>query len=344
VKDVQTLRPSASAASAVPGLLAAVAVAVVATGAGIWIPILGAPVLAIVIGIVVASLRPLDRKIGAGLHSTTRVVLQVSIVLLGFNLTLGRVVSIGGSSLPVLIGTLVAALVVARFAGRRLGLGSDLTTLIGIGTAVCGASAIAAVDSAIDADDGDVSYAVSVIFLFNVVAVILYPLLGHLLQLSQHSFGLFAGTAINDTSSVVAASKAYGQQAAAYGVVVKLTRTLAIVPICVGLVWLRRPHGRDATAGTATTNPGLARLFPRFVIGFLVAAAANSAGIIPARFDHALSTLATALITVALAGVGLSFQLDRIRRTGPRPVILGAVLWATVGVTSLALQAAAGAV
>jgi uncharacterized membrane protein YadS len=155
--------------------------------------------------------------------------------------------------------------------------------------------------------------------------------------LSQHAFGLFAGTAVNDTSSVVAATTVYGHQAAAYGLVVKLTRTLAIIPICVGLAAWRR--GRVASVNN---SPALWRLLPVFLLGFLAAVGVNSAGLVPMHLHPGLSTAAAWMITTALAAVGLSSRLGQIRTAGFRPICLGAILWATVGLSSLALQVVTG--
>jgi uncharacterized integral membrane protein (TIGR00698 family) len=185
-------------------------------------------------------------RLGPGIAFSSKKVLQSAVVLLGSGLSIGQVLSTESRSLPVLLGTALAALGMAWLAGRLFGLGGDVTTLVGIGTAICGASAIAATNAVIDADDTDVSYAIATIFTFNVVAVLCYPVLGHVFGLSEHAFGLWAGTAINDLSSVVAASTVYGHVAASYGVIVKLTRALAIIPICLGLAL--------SGAGGATTS------------------------------------------------------------------------------------------
>ncbi len=320
-----------------PGVLASVAIALVATVAGKHLPLIGGPVSAIIIGLAVSAFLPVRDKLRPGLRFTSRYVLQGSIVVLGLGLSLRQVASIGVGSLPVLVGTLVSALTMACVAGKALRLRRDVATLIGVGTAICGASAIAATDAVIEADEADVSYAVTTIFLFNVVAVIAYPLLGHLAGLSQHAFGLFAGTAVNDTSSVVAATNGYGHQAATYGLVVKLTRTLAIIPVCIGLAAWRR--GRGVSAGG---TPPVRSIMPLFLLGFVAAVIANTGGLVPAPVHHSLSTLATWMITAALAATGLSSQLGQIRKAGFRPILLGAILWATVGLSSLALQVATG--
>jgi uncharacterized integral membrane protein (TIGR00698 family) len=321
-------------------------IATVATGLGRLAPVVGAPVFAIVIGVVAATTRPLPAVMRPGVSFTGKRVLQASIVVLGLELSARQVLSIGRSSLPVLIGSLVIVLALAWVLGRALGLRSDLTTLIGVGTAICGASAIAATSAVIAAAEADVAYAVATIFTFNVVAVLIYPALGHALDLSQHAFGLWAGTAINDTSSVVAASTIYGHDATAYGITVKLTRTLAIVPICLALAALGKRR-RSATDGAgedaaAPRSVRLSAIFPLFILAFVVAVLLNSAGLVPSGWHHALTRLASWMITAALAAIGLSTRFRDIRAAGPRPIVLGAILWGCVGVASLALQAATG--
>jgi uncharacterized integral membrane protein (TIGR00698 family) len=326
----------------VPGVLCAAAVAALATLLGGLAPVVGAPVFAVVSGMAIAVVKKPSARFRPGIAFTSRKVLQASIVLLGLGLSLGQVLSAGAGSMPVLLGTLAAALVMTWIAGQMLGLRGDTRTLIGVGTAICGASAIAATDAVIGADEADVSYAVATIFTFNVIAVLLYPTLGHIFGFSQRSFGLWAGTAINDLSSVVAASTIYGHAAVSYGVVVKLTRTLAIIPICLGLAAVRRWQGKAATQGSAAQPADVRRILPVFIVAFLAAVSANTIGLVPAACHHGLSDLSTWMITAALAAIGLSTDVRRIRRAGLRPLALGAVLWLTVGLTSLGLQAATG--
>ena len=323
-----------------PGLALAVAVAGAATALASVVPLVGGPVLGIVLGVAVATASRPGVALDPGIAFAGRSVLQLAVVVLGAQLSLGEVAKVGLHSLPVLLGTLAACLAVAPLLGRALGISRDLRTLIGVGTGICGASAIAAVTPVIGAAELDVAFAISTIFLFNVAAVLLFPLIGHALGLGQHAFGVFAGTAVNDTSSVVAAAASYGHSAARTAVVVKLTRTLMIVPICVGLAASR---GKVAPGpGRLRRLAGQARVVPAFLIAFLVLAAVNSAGAIPLSSDHALSRAATLVITVALAGVGLSIDLGGLRRTGSRPLVLGAALWVTVGATSLLLQSLTG--
>jgi uncharacterized integral membrane protein (TIGR00698 family) len=326
----------------VPGATCAAGVAAGATLLGGLAPVVGAPVFAVLGGIAIAVVRKPSARLRPGIAFTSKKVLQGSIVLMGLGLSLGQVLSTGARSIPVLVGTLAAALGMAWLAGRFLGVRGDTRTLIGVGTAICGASAIAATDAVIGADEADVSYAIATIFAFNVVAVLLYPGLGHVLGLSQRSFGLWAGTAVNDLSSVVAASTVYGHAAASYGVIVKLTRTLAIIPICLGLAALRGWRGKDATAKPAARGLSIGRIVPVFIVAFIAAATVNTIGLVPAAWHHGLSDLSAWMITAALAAIGLSTDVHHIRRAGFRPLALGAVLWVTVGLTSLALQALTG--
>lgn len=341
-------------AAIAPGLAAALGITVVATLLGYLAPVIGAPVFAIVIGIVIALVRPPTARLAPGLRFTSKKVLQGSIIVLGLGLSFTQVLRTGAQSMPVLVGSLLGVLFLAWLVGRWLHIPRDTNLLIGVGTAICGASAIAATDAVIDADEVDVSYAVATIFLFNVIAVLLYPTLGHAMGLSQHSFGLWAGTAINDTSSVVAAATTYGQDALNFAVVVKLTRTLLIIPICLGLAALvgrreRQLAVQDTDGGPVDDGPPqprakvhALRLVPPFLVGFLVVAAVNSVGLIPAGAHSALSQVSVFLITVALSAIGLSTDLAGLRRTGPRPLVLGALLWLVVALSSLGLQLVTG--
>jgi uncharacterized integral membrane protein (TIGR00698 family) len=326
-------RPSVGA---VLGVGLCVAVAAVATGLGRLAPIVGAPVIGLVIGVLISLRRRPGRSLAAGLHLCSHQVLQVAVASLGLQLTLGEAVAAGVHSLPVMAGTLAICLLAAALLGRALRVRSSLRTLVGVGTAICGASAIAAVTPVIDAAAEDVAYALSTVFVFNAVAVVVFPLLGHALAMSQQAFGLFAGTAINDTSSVVAAGAVYGAGAAQHAVVVKLTRTLFIVPICIGLaLWRRRRRG-------GAHLPRIWQLVPWFLVAFVVISAVVSVAPPSPSLRSLFSAVAVFLITIALAAIGLSTDVGGVRRTGPRPLVLGAALWVLVSVSSLALAAASG--
>jgi uncharacterized integral membrane protein (TIGR00698 family) len=367
-------RAARRARAIAPGFALALAVAAVATVVGEYVPLIGSAVPGAVIGAVIAIAVKPGARLAPGVKWASTFVLQCSVVLLGAQLSIAEAARVGLSSLPVMLGTLAVCLGAAWLYGRLLGVPGDLRTLIGVGTGICGGSAIAAVSPVIEAASTDVAYAISTIFLFNIAAVLLFPLLGHALGMSQQSFGLFAGTAVNDTSSVVATATTYGAAATSHAVVVKLVRTLMIIPICLGLATLtaRRqrpasptgragtvaPAGSVAPAGTGASAGSLApaaapaparmsprrvlKLVPWFLIGFVLVAAVNSAGIIPAGAHVPLEHASVFLVSVALSAIGLSTNVAALRKAGARPLLLGALLWITVATASLGLQALTG--
>ena len=360
-------RAARRAQAIAPGLALALAVAAVATVVGQYAPLIGSAVPGAVIGAVIAIVVKPGARFAPGVKWASTFVLQCSVVLLGAQLSIAEAARVGVSSLPVMLGTLAICLAGAWLYGRLLGIPGDLRTLIGVGTGICGGSAIAAVSPVIEAASADVAYAISTIFLFNIAAVLVFPLLGHALGMSQQSFGLFAGTAVNDTSSVVATATTYGTAATSHAVVVKLVRTLMIIPICLGLAPLtgrkqQRPviatapaaAARDGAAGAPASPADLAsahmsprraiKLVPWFLIGFVLVIAVNSCGIIPAGAHSPLEHSSVFLVCVALSAIGLSTNVAALRKAGARPLILGAVLWITVATASLGLQALTGTV
>jgi uncharacterized integral membrane protein (TIGR00698 family) len=272
-----------------------------------------------------------------GLAFSARTVLQAAIVVSGFTLSLTMIARTGIGTLPVTLGTIAVALILAPLAGRLLRLDRMLQTLVGVGTAICGASAIAAVSSVIEPDEAEIALSIAIIFFYNIVAVIVFPPIGHALHLAQDAFGVWAGTAINDTSSVVAAGYAYGREAGDHATIVKLTRASLIVPIVAAIaLWrARAQHG-------AGVQVPWRRIIPWFILWFLCAALVNSSGIVPATWHDAIAALAVFLISVALAAIGLQTELARLLRTGARPLALGFVLWVAVAVSSLAIQHVTG--
>ncbi len=367
----------ARAGRILPGLGLAAAIAVVSTVVGRIAPVVGSAVPGIVIGVILGVIIRPGARLRPGIAFAGRFVLQLSVVILGTQLSIGAVARVGVASLPVMLGTLIICLGAAWLFGRLLGVVGDVRTLIGVGTGICGASAIAAVAPAIGAVSADIAYAVSTIFLFNIAAVVVFPVIGHALGMSQHAFGLFAGTAVNDTSSVVAAASTYGSAAANDAVVVKLVRTLMIIPITIALAAVvgrrRAAAAPDAAAapGAVTASDAAAhadtqeasappepsatsaapppapvrmsfgraiRLVPWFLIGFLLMALVNSTGVIPGPAHTVLASVSLFLIATALSAIGLSTDLGALRRAGARPLLLGALLWVTVILSSLGLQ------
>lgn len=334
---------SARPRSVFPGLLLATALGLVALLLGDRMPLIGGPVFGIVLGVLARNLFSPGERFDPGIRFGGQQVLQWSIVMLGFGLSLSQVAGTGLESLWVTLVTMSMAFLAAWLLGRALGVHDKLTILIGVGTAICGGSAIAAVTPIIQPEDHDTAFAISTIFLFNLLAVLLFPLLGHLMHLSDHGFGLWAGTAINDTSSVVAAGYSYSHAAGDYATIVKLTRSTLIIPISLALAFYvatrgKRTHKRHGHLG----HFRLARIFPWFILWFLLASAARTAGLLPGDIMPALHILAVFMIVVALTAIGLAANLGRMARTGLRPIVLGLGVWAVVALSSLLMQRVIG--
>lgn len=343
-ENLATTLPPAAAhqtpdrASLWPGLLLSSVIALAAWQLGHWLPLVGGPVFAIVLGVIMRNAMPLPTACQPGIRFVGTKVLQWSIVALGLGLSLTQVVHTGLQSLSVTLVTVAIAFIAAWLLGRALGIPSKLKTLIGVGTAICGGSAIAAATPIIKADEHDTTFAISTIFLFNLIAVLVFPLLGHLMGMSDHGFGLWAGTAINDTSSVVAAGYSYSDTAGDYATIVKLTRATLIIPVCIGLAvfegWRHKNNGGESFK--------LRRIFPWFILWFVVASAVRTAGWIPVAWLPGIHMLAEFLIIIALAAIGLSADLRRMATTGLRPIVLGLGVWIAVVVSSLLMQLATG--
>lgn len=316
-----------------PGIALAAVVAAVAVVCARFAPLVGAPVFAIVLGVLIRAFVRLPAACKPGIAFSARTVLQTAIVVSGFGLSLAVVARTGLGTLPVTLGTIAVALVLAPLLGRLLRIGGVLRMLVGVGTAICGASAIAAVSSVIEPDEAEIALAIATVFFYNVVAVLVFPPIGHALQLTQDAFGLWAGTAINDTSSVVAAGYAYGREAGDHATIVKLARATLILPIVAAIALWRARQKR----GEGKHVPWR-RIIPWFILWFLVAALINTTGVIPAAWHATIGAIALFLISVALAAIGLQTELARLLRAGARPLALGFLLWIAVALSSLAIQ------
>ena len=326
------------------GILLCLAVAVLAWFLGRLVPLVGGPVIAIIVGITIACLVPNLAKVrigreggfSGGLKFTSKKVLQYSIVFLGFEMNLYNLLDAGRASLIVMGLTFTLVFVAAYVAGRLLKLSGNTTTLIGVGTAICGGSAIAAVAPVIRAEDEEVTKAISTIFLFNVIAVFLFPGLGRLMGMDDPAFGIWAGTAITDTSSVVAAGTAWSVEtgnnvALNYATIVKLTRTLLIVPIA--LVLALRSARRAKTFGTG--NFSFTKVFPWFILLFVAAVLCRTFLPLPASLTSVPVTLGKFGIVMAMSAIGLNTNLKALFSNGIRPVLLGGICWLVITLVTL---------
>ncbi len=296
-------------------------------------PLVGGPVFGILLGMLIAlSFSKKVTFLAEGATFSGKKLLQLSVILLGFEMNIFQVFKVGSGSLVVMAFTLASAFIAAYIFGRLLKINSKTTILIGVGTAICGGSAIAATAPVIQARDDEVAHAISTIFLFNIIAVFIFPAIGHFFGMSNTGFGIWAGTAVNDTSSVLATSYAYSDQSGALATIVKLTRTLMIIPITFFLsVYIARSEDN-----TKTFN--FANAFPWFVIGFVLSAIVNTSGILPQEITKALAATGKFLIVVAMVGIGLNTNVLKLLKNGIRPILLGLICWVILATVSLIVQ------
>lgn len=328
-----------------PGIILAFIIALIAWFLGKGLPIVGGPVFAILIGIIITTSMPklIEKKfknnisLSTGVKFTSKKLLQYSIILLGFEMNLYNVINVGKQSLFVMIFTLSSAFITAYIMGKILKTSKNTTILVGVGTSICGGSAIAATAPVIGAEDEEVSQAISTIFLFNIIAVFIFPTLGHLMGMNDIGFGMWAGTAINDTSSVVAAGTAWSTAALQFATIVKLTRTLMIVPITLFLAIYTARQKKNGGEG----NFKFSKVFPWFVIFFIVASVINTFVLIPLELgwlSKALTQIGKFVIVMAMSAIGLNTNLKKLLSNGIKPIILGVCCWFVVSVVSLIVQ------
>lgn len=317
----------------IPGIILAAIIAVPAWLIGKAMPIIGSPVLGILFGMILAFWKR-PSAVERGITYTSKKLLQYSIILLGFDMNLFNVFKVGSQTIILMIFTLTATFLTAFFAGKLLKVDKSTNILIGVGTAICGGSAIAATAPVIQAGDEDVARSISTIFLFNVIAAFLFPFLGHLLQMTDYHFGLWAGTAVNDTSSVVAAGYTFSQGAGNLAVIVKLTRTLMIIPVTLFLAFYT--SGRKSQSPQA--NYRLSKIFPWFILGFVAASVISTFLPVPAVSKDFLVQAGKFVIVMAMAAIGLNTNVIKLVKNGWRPILLGLCCWAVLSVTSLIVQ------
>lgn len=328
----------------IKGILVCLVIALPAWLLGKALPIIGGPVFGILFGMILAFIKR-PASFDSGIKYTSKAILQYAIILLGFEMNMFNVIKVGGQSLLVMLFTLSSSFITAYIAGKALKVDGKTATLIGVGTSICGGSAIAATAPVIRANDEDVAQAISTIFLFNIIAVFIFPPLGHLMGLSDTGFGMWAGTAINDTSSVVAAgaswsSAAGNNTALAFATIVKLTRTLMIVPITLVLAiyTTRKIRRENAANGESGNNFSIAKIFPWFVLGFVLTALINTFLPIPAAVSSTLVQIGKFMIVMAMTAIGLNTNLKKLLTNGLKPIFLGLCCWFVVAVMSLLVQ------
>lgn len=325
------------------GLLLCLAIALPAWLLGKLVPVVGGPVFAILMGMLLTLFLKKKDQLQPGVTFTSKKILQAAVVLLGFGMNLTDILQKGKQSLPIILTTISTSLLIAFVLCKVMKVPSKTATLVGVGSSICGGSAIAATAPVIDADDEEIAQSISVIFLFNVIAALVFPTLGGLLGLSNEGFGLFAGTAINDTSSVTAAAQAWdgihGSNTLDAAAIVKLTRTLAIIPITLILALVRTRREKSTATGTKVN---LKRIFPFFVLFFLLASVVTTVFHLPAAVTGPLKDLSKFFIIMAMAAIGLNTNIVKLVKTGGKPILMGLCCWIGIAGVSLLMQRALG--
>ena len=330
------------------GILVCFGIAVPAWLLGKAFPIIGGPVLSILFGMLIALFWSDKGKAAAGIKWTSKIILQTAVVLLGFGLNLGVIFETGKQSLPIIVCTIGISLLLAWVLHKALRVPSDTAILVGVGSSICGGSAIAATAPVIGADDNEVAQSISVIFFFNVLAAIFFPMLGSAIGFDTSAgdaFGIFVGTAINDTSSVTAAASTWdsmwnlGSETLHKAVTVKLTRTLAIIPITLVLAIVRAK--KSAKDSGKAEGFSLKRAFPMFILYFVIASVITTVCIqagMDADVFAPLKDLSKFFIIMAMAAIGLNSNVVQLVKSGGRPLLLGGCCWLGITAVSLVMQ------
>lgn len=317
--------------------------------------VIGAPVFAIVIGMVITAIFgnfASNENVKQGIAFTSKKILQWAVIILGFTLNIKTVLSVGGKSLPVIIATIAVSLIVAFVMCRLMKVDKKVSILVGVGSSICGGSAIAATAPVIDADDEEIAQSISVIFLFNVIAALIFPTFGNAIGLTNDGFALFAGTAVNDTSSVTAAASAWDSMKGTEGMVlaqattVKLTRTLAIIPITLVLALIRTRQVKKE--GGEGAKVSLKKIFPWFILYFVTASLITTlVAVLPESdftafyndyFVKGAKWLAKFFISMAMCAIGLNTNIVNLVKKGGKPIAMGFCCWVCITAVSLVMQ------
>lgn len=303
------------------------------------IPLIGASVIAMFIGMIINGFRKPGNVLLQGIKFTSKKILKFAIILLGASLNIATILTVGRNSLLVMIFTFATCFGLGYFSGKLLKLNWKMSNLISAGTGICGGSAIAAIAPVIDADDLDIAFAISATFIFDMAMIVLFPIMGRAIGLTDEMYGLWAGTAVNDTSSVVATGFAFSEAAGDYATMVKLTRTLAIIPTVVIFALINmRIKKKDALADSnEKINVDIKAIFPWFILGFLALATINSLGVIPTEVSAFLKSISKFLMVAALAAIGLNTSFKDMRKAGPAPMLHGFIISTLVVIVSIAV-------
>ena len=297
--------------------------------------LLGASIIALFMGTIINSFfHPAWMK--PALKFTSKKILKAAIVLLGASLSVNTILSVGKMTFFVMIFTFAMCFGGGFFIRKLFGLNWKLSNLISAGTGICGGSAVAAIAPVIDADDKDIAFAMSSTFLFDMVMIALYPLMGKALGMSDIAYGIWAGTSVNDTASVVASGYAFSEAAGDFATMVKLTRTIAIIPTVLVFAYIgTRIKQKEMKAANNGQKVNLMKIIPWFIGGFLLLAILNSAHCIPAAVSGIMKSTSKFLMVSALAAIGLGTSITDFKKAGLAPMFYGITIDTLVTLTAL---------
>ena len=297
--------------------------------------LLGASIIALFMGTIINSFFH-PKWIQPALKFTSKKILKAAIILLGASLSVSTILSVGKMTFFVMIFTFAMCFGAGFFIRKLFGLNWKLSNLISAGTGICGGSAVAAIAPVIDADDKDIAFAMSSTFLFDMVMIALYPLMGKALGMSDIAYGMWAGTSVNDTASVVASGYAFSEAAGDFATMVKLTRTIAIIPTVLVFAWIGvRMKKKEMQATGDGQKVNMMKIIPWFIGGFLLLAIINSVGLIPATVSGIMKSASKFLMVTALAAIGLNTSLLDFKKAGLKPMFYGVTIDTLVTITAL---------
>lgn len=312
----------------IPGLLLSVGVALLAIFTSRLLPgnAIGATVMALLIGMLFNPVLNKFEQVQPGVDYTGKMILRIGIILMGVNLNFQEVVNVGSYALFVMLFTMTSAVLFSNVFGKMFGINWKLTNLLAVSTAICGGSAVAAVGPVIDAENEDITYAISATFIFDIITVVLFPIIGMAIGMSHFGYGTWIGTSVNDTSSVVAAGYAFSEMAGNTALIVKLTRTLFIIPAVLIFSFVNERVESRAQTGGKRPPIQFKKIFPFFILFFLVVVALRSFGIIPETIVPALSNTSRFAMVMALSAIGMKTSFGDIQKIGPKPMLLGFIM------------------
>lgn len=335
---VKTLRASSPhvqiGGSLVPGLVVCALAVVICLGLGRLLPMVSPLLMAIVLGAVLSNVVRLPQIVKPGLTFSARRLLRLGVVLLGLQLLLSDIAGLGAGMIAVVIAVVAGGILASVLAGHLLGLSPSQSLLIACGFSICGAAAVAALDSVIEADEEEVVTAVALVVVFGTLMIPLVPLAGHVMGLSTAELGLWAGSSIHEVAQVVAAGGAIGGSALGLAVVVKLARVLMLAPVMATVSLRQRRAVVPVTRGVGVTGER-PPVVPLFVVGFIAMAVLRSTGVVPTAVLDGARLAQTALLAAAMFALGCGVNLAALRRVGPRPVVLAVISTMIVAAISL---------